>query len=64
MRAEIGEHAYRSRLAPLEFVGAGDDRLTFRAASRCHRNHVAGRYVSRMEPVEGWSPARGLHRSR
>lgn len=53
MRSEIGEHAYRTWLAPLQVVDHPNGSLTFQAPSKCHRDYVSGHYGSRMETITG-----------
>lgn len=53
MRSEIGEAAFKTWLQPLEVVDQPNGALTFRAPTRCHRDWVASRYVSRMETIAG-----------
>lgn len=53
MRAELGEHGYATWLAPLQVVPKPNGSPTLSAPNRFHRDHVIGRYGSRLETLAG-----------
>ncbi len=53
MRRELGEHAFKTWLQPLQVVDQTNGSLTFRAPTRCHCDWVTGRYADRMRTLAG-----------
>jgi len=51
LRAEFGDHTYRTWLAPLDLVGIEGDRVLLRVPTRFQRDWVAAHYADRIRAL-------------